>query len=571
MPELHCPTCGTPVSDDPPRPGAAAAPPPGAAWASVRSGLLAVCWGMGIHAAGEAVLAAYLILAAAGGSLHGAVFAHATASLARLVGGALALVGIGMACGAPREAGAGRSGRVAVGCLIAAAALALAAAWLASGRAPPPGWGPERRAYSAVLALAGTVASAAVGVVFFGRALRAIANFIGDARLGARLFVSSFAAWVVALAGGLVPTFLYFAGFQTGPLAGMTAQEWAAVAPSALTPILYGWLAVLLLSLRRRLPPAPAPAAPRFSWPMRIFLTLLVFEIVFRSACVLVPWKDWESGLQMEYQYDPDDGGYTWQPWPRRPPTRAEAADLAAAASPDRPYPVADRFGESLDSLARFLSPWPTERTLAAGNSPDDLGKYVLTWLNRRMSFGESLIALDERWVMFSPGASKEKDLTRARLVFADGAEEVVRQHADPEDLTWYFRWNQEKVLDYEMQAKDDASHAEECAGYCNVVAHQHPHNAAGAPLAAIYLFRVHYDYPPPQTSDFREYLRERSGPPRYVRELRSGAATAVGLAAPLAGPEPWLTVAPLVAETGWVGPDFYRFDAAEGTGRYLR
>jgi hypothetical protein len=192
-------------------------------------------------------------------------------------------------------------------------------------------------------------------------------------------------------------------------------------------------------------------------------------------------------------------------------------------------------------------------------DSSNDLGKYVVVWLNRRMSFGESLAGIEERWEMFSPGASRSKDLTRVRLTFADDTECVVHQNTDPEPLSGpYFRWNMDKILDHEMQAKDDSRYEDECFGYCNLLAHRYPVNADGARLKKIRLFTVHYDYPPPgqigwglgwygwlpypwaqyvpPAEDPRDFIRRQEGPP-----------------------------------DDQVKPDFYEFDAADWSGRRIK
>ena len=68
---------------------------------------------------------------------------------------------------------------------------------------------------------------------------------------------------------------------------------------------------------------APAPL-PRFRWPMRIFLSVVLFDMVFRCFAILYPWDDWASDLKMTSL-------------PRRLPTPAERATLARNATPDDP------------------------------------------------------------------------------------------------------------------------------------------------------------------------------------------------------------------------------------------
>ena len=49
----------------------------------------------------------------------------------------------------------------------------------------------------------------------------------------------------------------------------------------------------------------------------------------------------------------------------------------------------------------------------------------------------------------------------------------------DPEDPTRYGQWNMEKILDYELRARDGRTLG--CMGYCNLLAHRHAVNGAGS------------------------------------------------------------------------------------------
>jgi hypothetical protein len=98
---------------------------------------------------------------------------------------------------------------------------------------------------------------------------------------------------------------------------------------------------------------------------------------------------------------------------------------------------------------------------------------------------------------MFSPSVSKERWLARARLTYADGREEIVRQNADPVDLTCYSHWFQEKILDYELQVRANRR-ASSSQGYCNLLAYRHKANAAGSSLVRISLYDVRIKYPAP-------------------------------------------------------------------------
>src|SRR5262249_9422849 len=148
---------------------------------------------------------------------------------------------------------------------------------------------------------------------------------------------------------------------------------------------------------------------------------------------------------------------------------------------------------------------------IAEGDVWECGGKFALCWLNTRLDFLECLAGIDQEWPMFSPNVSRGRRIARARLVFADGGEQIVRQTADPEDLTRYAHWNQEKVLDYELHVNDDQEDA--TFGWCNLLAHRHPHNEQGSPLARILVFLVRYEYPPPDV-DARAFLRAQTGPP---------------------------------------------------------
>jgi hypothetical protein len=228
---------------------------------------------------------------------------------------------------------------------------------------------------------------------------------------------------------------------------------------------------------------AVQPHPRRFSWPMRVFLSVLLFDIIFRSLSVLFPVSDWVSELEMDAL-----------PW--RLPTRAEVNELAAREpAPGRPAPLGERFLESLDDVWLYLKPWPSAKTRARLDSWPQRGKFVYCWLCTRCEFLEALTGADEEWPMFSPNVSKGKSLVRSHLVYADGSSRVVRLTADPEDLTRYAHWNRDKVLNYEGRVGTDADNR---WGYCNLLSHRYAVNDHGSPLHKIYLYRVHYTYPAP-------------------------------------------------------------------------
>jgi hypothetical protein len=232
---------------------------------------------------------------------------------------------------------------------------------------------------------------------------------------------------------------------------------------------------------------------------MRVFLTLLLFDIVFRSLSVLAPLGDWRDDLGMDRM-------------PRRLPTRAEFVELAKQTAEDEhPDPVTSRLFDSADSVWEYYRPWPdwrVRRKLATG---EDWGKWALCWLSSRCQLVESVVGFDQEWPMFSPNVRKKNRVTRAELTYADGTTKEVRMLADPEDLTRYAHWNQEKILDHELHVKDGC--LEDCLGYCNLLTHRHATSPSGARLVRIGLKEVRYDLPPPDV-DPVAFLRAQSGPP---------------------------------------------------------
>jgi hypothetical protein len=245
---------------------------------------------------------------------------------------------------------------------------------------------------------------------------------------------------------------------------------------------------------------AKPPYPTRFGWGMRLFLSFVLFAIVFRGFSVCFPWADWAKALDMRTR-------------PRRLPTPAEIAGRGGEASDKDPHPVRDDVLAALDSVWDFFKPWPEPAARPNLRTWADGGRWALVWLSSRLEFVENVLGANEEWPMFSPSVSRAQDLARARLVYADGSEKVVRSKGDPEDLTRYSHWFQEKVLDHELKVQEGEAHADDNFGWCNLLAHRYARSEAGAELTRIYLFKVRYKLAPPR-ADAGEWLRRQTGPP---------------------------------------------------------
>src|SRR5262245_42842252 len=164
-------------------------------------------------------------------------------------------------------------------------------------------------------------------------------------------------------------------------------------------------------------PPADPPATPpyptRFGWGMRVFLTVLLFDMVFRSFSVIWPTEEWARELGMETM-------------PRRLPTRAELDTLPLEADDYTPDPVQEELMLTLDSVWGFFKPWPEATTRARLRTWKDSGKWALAWTTTRLELVENVLGINEEWPMFSPSVSRRKWIARARRVYADGSERIV-------------------------------------------------------------------------------------------------------------------------------------------------
>lgn len=240
--------------------------------------------------------------------------------------------------------------------------------------------------------------------------------------------------------------------------------------------------------------PASAPT-PRFSWPMRIFLGFLLFDIVGHSLMTLSPYRDWLESKDIPR-------------FPRRLPTWDEVADAEAKGTAD----WSDDIFASLDSAWDYFKPWPAKKVRQQLEGPADQAMYALSWLSSRLDFVEAAVGISQRWTMFSPNATKETTVARFRLYYADDSSLVYRVLADPEDLTHYSHWFEEKLLDCELRVPYDYDAR---VGFCNFLAHRYAKNSAGAPLQSIYIYKIPYRYPGPH-EDAVAVLRSQNGPPNW-------------------------------------------------------
>lgn len=242
------------------------------------------------------------------------------------------------------------------------------------------------------------------------------------------------------------------------------------------------------------------PYPTRFGWGIRLLLCFLIFDMLWRGFSVCYPWGEWAGELDMRKR-------------PRRLPTRAEIAEMAREASDTNPTPVRDEVFKALDSVWTFFKPWPDAEVSSRLHTWQDTGKWAMVWTTSRLEFIENVFGYNEEWPMFSPSVGKKKWLARARLVFADGSERIVRSKGDPEDLTNYSHWFEEKILDHELKVKEGERYESDVIGYCNLLLHRHGRNDRGAELKKIYFFVVRYDLPPPGV-DIRKWWKEQTGPP---------------------------------------------------------
>jgi hypothetical protein len=254
---------------------------------------------------------------------------------------------------------------------------------------------------------------------------------------------------------------------------------------------------------------------------MRIFLGIILFDMVYSNIGAFTPVSDWCAELGM-----PD--------LPRGLPGPQERAELARTASDDNPHPVRDRVQASFASFGEYFTPWPGAAVRQNINTPLDGLKFAHCWIATRLRFFENLALARQGWTMFAPNVRNWDVVHRARLVYADGSTRTIRSIAEPINLARQedFRgFLSEKRVEYSTGLDDDGDARR---GYCNLLAHRHAVNDAGSPLVIILLIRVHYEYPKPALAT-REALErqvlplgeERNTPCyRYDVRARTGSRT---------------------------------------------
>jgi hypothetical protein len=268
--------------------------------------------------------------------------------------------------------------------------------------------------------------------------------------------------------------------------------------------------------------PGQSSADPRrFGWGMRLFLAFMVFWMCYRCLAVLLPMGLWSRRYQL-----------TTLPKPL--PTAAERAALWQNADGGKEVdPVAFACLESAVDILKFCNPRPTSATLEKIKTPLDGVQYTAVWLNSRLDFLERLAGVHQEWIMFAPNVPKETVFLRARLIFEDDTDIIVRQLAEPEDLTkGGHGWLEERVTSHEYWAYEFSS---SCWGYCNLLAHRYPRNEQGIPLKWIVLLYAATDRPPPGVDAITHYQKQNrliATPPRIPHNSRSqtikGATTQI-------------------------------------------
>ncbi|MEX2188750.1 MAG: hypothetical protein WD875_18215 [Pirellulales bacterium] len=262
---------------------------------------------------------------------------------------------------------------------------------------------------------------------------------------------------------------------------------------------------------------SPPPGwTTRFSWPMRAFLLLFLFDMFARGVLTLMPCDDWQEEFDLPT-------------YPKPLPTASECGQINEGRHPDGYTSVAARLGECFQSAGRHMLPWPTPGEREKIDSAAAAGRYAAAWTATRCRFVGRLVGIDHGWPMFSPNVGTSDTVARVRLVYADGSFETLHTWADPPDLTRYSRWWYKRPL--HMATKLDGS-SDARRGFSNWVAHKFAENAAGSPLVRIDYYKIEFDYPPPSAdaaaflADQTEAHRELSGTPFWSYDVAKKSGT---------------------------------------------
>ncbi len=249
------------------------------------------------------------------------------------------------------------------------------------------------------------------------------------------------------------------------------------------------------MSTKKRLNGRPK-RLPRFSWPMRIFLGLFVFCMVFRSLAALSDYPDWLDKLKMRR-------------FPKPLPTWTEIENEEAAKT-------RQRASEACTSFCEYWKPWPDEKTSERIESWSDGGKFIVAWLGSRMELLENTLGLRQEWTMFSPSIATSRTMSRARLEYEDGSLQVVRLASDPAEPTNFTHsFSTYRKMSYETTILDDSGMRQ---GYCNYLRHRFAENESGSPLRAIYIYEIKYRCPAPG-EDAWSVWNTQAGPPEWQKK----------------------------------------------------
>jgi hypothetical protein len=226
--------------DAPPHRLAAADPPRsgGKGWGLVRAGV-------DLMACGTALAIVFGLLGLIVSVAPAGPFIGFVLGVGFFAGCALMLVGLCLCCTAPRGSGAEGWAWGLIGCLVATAALAVAAAAPAGG-ALSAAW---------PLAVAAVVLGVPLCLCILFMLLRATARFFGDADLGGGFLAFFFVAWGVPAVVAVGVPAAATAGFAGPAALGalLTGLPWAA---AVFGLVLLAWLDGLLRRLHEIIPPS---------------------------------------------------------------------------------------------------------------------------------------------------------------------------------------------------------------------------------------------------------------------------------------------------------------------------